>query len=168
MVLVRLEDGTSYCIDTDCADVARDTVQYKLRDRLDYRKITDTEVFKGTKIHPNSPYYNSWKCRDGKELRCKTGTAYKWNKNNSTQYSEDSKELLERNRMMSCIKEFYTLLSAVAENAKNKDLSLIKPSGIGGCDGYQGMPPICRALDEIYYEYEDIVYESLKENPYER
>lgn len=63
-----------------------------------------------------------------------------------------------------CIVELFKLIDLVTENAKKRDLSLIRPSGAGGCDMYLGMPPICRIRDDIFSRYEEIIYAALKEN----
>lgn len=63
-----------------------------------------------------------------------------------------------------CIKELYELIDKITENARKRDLSLIRPhSGASGCDMYQGLPPICRIRDDILDKYEDIIYEALRE-----
>ena len=67
-------------------------------------------------------------------------------------------------REQACIKELYELVDKITENARKRDLSLIRPySGARGCDMYQGLPPICRIRDSILDEYEDIIYTALRE-----
>lgn len=78
MVLVTLEDGTTYCIDTNSKCNARNVVDFKLRNRLDYRRINSIDLFEGTKMDKNSRYYNSDYAFDGVPLKCKTGWSYKW------------------------------------------------------------------------------------------
>lgn len=77
MVIVTLNDGTTYNIDTDDEYRAESTVDYKLRQRLDYRKVMSSQIVKGVKCDPNSKYSNScnW---DSKELVCSSGWSYKW------------------------------------------------------------------------------------------
>lgn len=65
-------------------------------------------------------------------------------------------------REQMCIKELYELVDKVTENARKRDLSLIRPSGAGGCDRYMGLPPICRIRDDITGRYEDIIYGAFK------
>ena len=86
MVIVTLEDGTMYCVDSDSKDNARSVVDYKLRDRLDYRKIRETNVFEGTSMDKNSKYYNSSNPYDGIPLQCKTGWSYKWSDGRSASF----------------------------------------------------------------------------------
>lgn len=78
MVIVRLEDDTTYYIDTDSAYVAVGVVDHKLRDRIDFRGIKSADVLKDTIISKDSKYYNSADCYDGVPLKCKTGWSYKW------------------------------------------------------------------------------------------
>ncbi len=65
-------------------------------------------------------------------------------------------------REQMCIKELYELVDKVTENAIKRDLSLIRPSGVGGCDVYMGQPPICRIKDDITARYEDIIHGAFK------
>ena len=78
MVLVRLEDNTTYYIDTNSKFTGRRVVEYKLRGRLDYRKIKSVEVFEDLNIDKSSKYYNSGDEYDRVPLKCKTGWSYKW------------------------------------------------------------------------------------------
>ena len=65
-------------------------------------------------------------------------------------------------REQACIKELYELVDKITENARKRDLSLIRPcSGASGCDMYQGLPPICRIKDDILQRYEDIITTAL-------
>ena len=67
-------------------------------------------------------------------------------------------------REQACIKELYELVDKITENARKRDLSLIRPySGASGCDMYQGLPPICRIRDSILDKYEDIIYKAFRE-----
>lgn len=61
-----------------------------------------------------------------------------------------------------CIAELFMLVENITERAVKRDLSWFRCSGAGGCDMYQGMPPICRKRDDILHRYEDIVYEAVK------
>lgn len=62
-----------------------------------------------------------------------------------------------------CIREMYELLDRVSQNAKSHDLSLLRPyRGASGCDSYQGLPPICRILDNILDKYEDVISEAFR------
>ncbi|MDF2881529.1 MAG: hypothetical protein K0R54_2086 [Clostridiaceae bacterium] len=79
MYIVILEDGTAYNIDTDSEFNARNVVEYKLKNRMDYRKISSAQDMKGAIADKNSPYYNSDNPYDGKELKCISGWSYKWN-----------------------------------------------------------------------------------------
>lgn len=66
-------------------------------------------------------------------------------------------------REQACIKELYALVDSITENARKRDLSLLRPPrGASGCDMYQGLPPICRIRDDILHRYEDIIYEVLR------
>lgn len=78
MVLVTLEDRTTYYIDTNNKYTAREIVKHKLRDRLDYRKIESAELLEELIINKSSKYYNSGNEFDGVPLKCKTGWSYKW------------------------------------------------------------------------------------------
>lgn len=77
MVIVTLNDGTTYNMNTDDEYRAKSAVDYKLRQRLDYRQISSSQVIKGVVCDPNSKYTNScnW---DSKELQCSSGWSYKW------------------------------------------------------------------------------------------
>lgn len=78
MVIVRLEDGTTYYVDTNSKHTARSVVDHKLRDRLDSRRIKSTDLFEELTVDKNSRYYNSDNEYDGVPLKCKTGWSYKW------------------------------------------------------------------------------------------
>lgn len=62
-----------------------------------------------------------------------------------------------------CIVELYTLLERLEDGARHHDLTLLRvPRGATGCDMYQGLPPICRVMDDILSRYEDIITGSMK------
>lgn len=77
MIIVILRDGTVYNIDTDNSFEARNVVEYKLKNRLDYRRIKELQEIKGVICDKNSKYYNSNNPYDGKELKCVSGWSYK-------------------------------------------------------------------------------------------
>lgn len=82
MVTIYLQDGTSYNIDTESEAIARSVVEYKLRDRLDVRKISNAMNHQGNvAITIESPNYNSGNAYDGKELKAATGRDYSWDDN---------------------------------------------------------------------------------------
>ena len=60
-----------------------------------------------------------------------------------------------------CIKDLYLLIEDITEKSKKKDFSLFRVSNIGGCDQYQGLPPICRTHDALLSKYEDIINDAL-------
>ena len=62
-----------------------------------------------------------------------------------------------------CIADLFKCIDDITEKAKRRDLSLFRISGIGGCDMYQGCPPICSVRDNLLMKYEDIIYHALKE-----
>lgn len=78
MVIVTLKDGTTYNMNTDDEYKAKSAVDYKLRQRLDFRQIASSQLIKGVICDPNSKYSNNcdW---DSKELVCSSGWSYKWN-----------------------------------------------------------------------------------------
>lgn len=78
MCIVILEDGTTYNIDTDSQFDAKSVVEYKLKQRLDFRRIKSVQVLKGVIGDKNSKYYNSGNQFDGSELYCTSGWSYKW------------------------------------------------------------------------------------------
>ena len=67
-----------------------------------------------------------------------------------------------------CIVDLFKCIDDITEKAKRRDLSLFRISGIGGCDMYQGCPPICRVRDNLLMKYEDIIYQALKEKETEK
>ncbi|CUP39766.1 hypothetical protein [Hungatella hathewayi] len=65
-------------------------------------------------------------------------------------------------REQECIAELFMFVDIITDRAVKRDLSLFRCAGAGGCDAYQGMPPICRKRDDILQRYEDIIYEAIK------
>jgi len=62
-----------------------------------------------------------------------------------------------------CIADLYMLLERIEDGARHHDLSLLRvPRGASGCDMYQGLPPICRIMNDILDRYEDIICEALR------
>ena len=78
MCIVTLEDGTQYYINTDNKYDAREVVEYKLRQRLDFRKIESIVLLEGCYIDKFSKNYNSGDQYDGKDLQASHGWAYKY------------------------------------------------------------------------------------------
>ena len=78
MSLVTLEDGTLYYLDTDSEFNAREIIEYKLNQRLDFRQIDNVEVVEDIKMDKESKCYNSGNQFDGKELKCVKGWNYRW------------------------------------------------------------------------------------------
>lgn len=78
MFIVELEDGTTYNIDTDNRFNAKSVVDYKLRQRLDFRQIKNVIEIKGAICDKNSKYYNSGNAYDGEKLKATSGWDYKW------------------------------------------------------------------------------------------
>lgn len=68
----------------------------------------------------------------------------------------------EMSQEQECIAELFMLIENIADLAVKKDLSLFQCAGAGGCDMYQGMPPICRKKDDILYRYKDIIFKAVK------
>lgn len=66
-------------------------------------------------------------------------------------------------REQECIAELFVLVENITDRVVKRDLSWFRNGGVGGCDMYQGMPPICRKKDDILHRYEDIIYEAIKE-----
>ena len=60
-----------------------------------------------------------------------------------------------------CIKDLYLFIEEITEKSKKRDFSLFRAANIGGCDQYQGLPPICRKQDALFSKYEDLIYEAL-------
>lgn len=66
-------------------------------------------------------------------------------------------------REQECIKELYSLVDRVVEDAKKRDLSLLRIRGeASGCDMFQGLPPICRILSDITDRYDDVYVQHSK------
>ena len=59
MCIVTLEDGTTYNIDTKNTSKAETVVYYKLKKRMDFRKIAKIQEVKGAVADTHSRYYNS-------------------------------------------------------------------------------------------------------------
>jgi len=85
MVIVTLKDGTTYMMDTNSTSEATNTVDYKLRQRLDFRPILTASQIDAT-LDRNSKYYNSVMTYDGTELKCKTGWSYKWSETSCAEF----------------------------------------------------------------------------------
>lgn len=81
MVIVTLEDSTTYLIDTDSEAAAERAVEYKLRNKSDMREIDNSTIIKGFSLEKDSEYYNSDNPYDGVLLKCKTGESYKIHNN---------------------------------------------------------------------------------------
>lgn len=79
MYIVTLEDGTIYNVDTDSHFEAESVVKYKLKNKLDCRRIKDLQNIKGVACDKNSKYYNSNNPYDGKDLQCTSGWNYRYN-----------------------------------------------------------------------------------------
>lgn len=78
MCIVTLEDGTQYYINIDSKYDAREVVEYKLRQRLDFRKIESIVLLEGCCVDKFSKNYNSGDQYDGKDLQASHGWAYKY------------------------------------------------------------------------------------------
>lgn len=61
-----------------------------------------------------------------------------------------------------CIVELYECINMIVEKAARRDMSLFKIHSIGGCDQYQGGPPICRIRDDLLDKYANVIYEAFK------
>lgn len=62
-----------------------------------------------------------------------------------------------------CIKELWELIDRITMDARKHDLTLLRiRGGASGCDAYQGTPPICRIVDDIYDRYGDIIHNCCK------
>ena len=86
MTIVELEDGTTYYIDTYSEDIAYDVVQYKLRNRHDFRKIKNVTVHSDLQINESSNKYNSSNPYDRVPLKCAYGWSYKWSDTKCTEF----------------------------------------------------------------------------------
>ena len=78
MCIVTLKDGTQYYIDTDSKYDAREVVEYKFRQRWDFRKIESIVLLEGCYIDKFSKNYNSGDQYNGKDLQASHGWAYKY------------------------------------------------------------------------------------------
>ena len=78
MCIVILKEGTQYYIDTNDEFNAREVVEYKLRQRLDFRKIESVVLLKGCCVDKFSKNYNSGDQYDGKDLQASHGWAHKY------------------------------------------------------------------------------------------
>lgn len=61
-----------------------------------------------------------------------------------------------------CVYDLFMLVEDITDKAKNRDLSLVRPTSGIGAGMYLGMPPICMARDNILEKYEDIIYSAIK------
>jgi len=86
MTIITLEDSTTYLVDSNETFNARYVVDYKLRNRLDYRKILSINVMEECLLDKQSKYYNSGNPCDGIPLQCKTGWSYKWSDGRSASF----------------------------------------------------------------------------------
>ena len=78
MCIVTLEDGTQYYINADSKYDAREVVEYKLKQRLDFRRIESIVLLEGCCVDKFSKNYNSGDQYDGKDLQASHGWAYKY------------------------------------------------------------------------------------------
>ena len=78
MTQVHMKDSSIFNIDTDDTSNARSVVEYKLRNRLDYRCIDKTVVIRGANLDPTSKYYNSGDQFDDVPLKACEGWSYAW------------------------------------------------------------------------------------------
>ena len=63
-----------------------------------------------------------------------------------------------------CIAELYRLLLIIEDGARRHDFSLLRiPRGASGCDMYQGLPPISRAMNDILDRHEDVINATVRE-----
>lgn len=77
--------------------------------------------------------------------------------------SDEFRKLKEKQIMyQQCIEELFLFVENITERAIKNDLSLFRCPGAGGCDMYQGMPPICRKKDDILHRYEEVIDEAIK------
>ena len=60
-------------MDTDKIQHVNNAINYKLRQRLDYRKIDNIKIIEGVLIDKQSEYYNSENAYDGRDLNCVKG-----------------------------------------------------------------------------------------------
>lgn len=62
-----------------------------------------------------------------------------------------------------CIIDMWELLEKISDDCRKHDFSLFRIRGIGGCDMYQGLPPIKRVLDDLMNKHEAIIYSAYRE-----
>lgn len=62
-----------------------------------------------------------------------------------------------------CIIDMYELLQKISDNCRKHDFSLFRINGIGGCDMYQGLPPIKRVLDSLLDKHESVICSAYRE-----
>lgn len=77
MTIIKLNDETTYYVDTNEYYNARRVIDYKMKQRNDFRQIVNCDVRKDANIAKNSRYYNSDNPFDGVDLHCRTGYSYK-------------------------------------------------------------------------------------------
>lgn len=63
-----------------------------------------------------------------------------------------------------CIIDLFNLVDEITNKAKKHDMSLFKIASIGGCNMYQGCPPIKRIRDDIYNRHEKVINEAFRES----
>lgn len=67
----------------------------------------------------------------------------------------------EVEELQECIYDLYAMLEKIIDSAKRYDLSALRPfRGASGCDGYQGLPPICRKYDELLDKHEEAIHKA--------
>lgn len=65
-------------------------------------------------------------------------------------------------REQECIAELYSILERLENDARNRDLTIMRASvGASACDQYQGLPLISRVIGRIYDKYEDVICAAL-------
>lgn len=69
----------------------------------------------------------------------------------------------EVEELQECIYDLYAMLDGIIYNARNNDLSALRPfRGASGCDAYQGAPPICRKFDKVFDKHEEAISAAVK------
>ena len=69
----------------------------------------------------------------------------------------------EVEELQECIYDLYAMLDGIIYNARNNDLSALRPfRGASGCDAYQGAPPICRKFDKVFDKHEEAIFAAVK------
>lgn len=62
-----------------------------------------------------------------------------------------------------CIAELYALLERIEHGARHHDFTLLRvPRGASGCDMFQGLPPISRAMSDILDRYDDVINKAVR------